>query len=65
MAGNKSHLEEIQRLASEMAMQIGLLTIDDSTATKYKEQTIAKVNAEEGLKEYQEDEIHNLQQVFE
>ena len=64
MAGNKTYLDEIKRHASEIAFNLRLLVIDDSTATKFEEQTIAKNNAEDWLKKYQEDELDKLK-VFE
>ena len=66
MAGNNtSQIKEIKRLASEMAFQFRALTIDDSTAKKFSEQTQAKIEAEEWLKKFQEDELDKLNQVFE
>ena len=61
---NENHIAEIKRLASEMAFQLKALVIDEDNANKFSEQTIAKDNAEEGLKMFQECDIYNLQKVF-
>ena len=53
---NKENLREIRRHASEMAFCLRLLAIDENNVTNFQEQTIAKNNAEEWLKKFQEDE---------
>lgn len=35
-----------------MAFNLGMLTVDENTTTKFEEQTIAKSNAEEWLKKF-------------
>ena len=61
---NKPQLDEIKRHASEIAFCISLLVVDDSTAGKFSEQTIAKENAAEGLKLFQECDIGGLVKAF-
>lgn len=64
MAGNNTNVTEIKRLASEMAFQLRALVVDDTTVSTFSEQTRAKVNAEEWLAKFQEDELDKLQTVF-
>ena len=68
MAGNNTnimHVNAIQGLLSEVARRLNLIEPDQSNASKFSDQTIAKEEAIEGLKEYEEGPIHKLQQVFE
>lgn len=69
MAGNNTnivHVNAIQGLLSEVACHLKEIEPDDkSNSNVFSDQTIAKENAEEGLKVYQDCDIHKLQQVFE
>lgn len=68
MAGNNTNIDQIKemrRLTSEIVFHLNLIEPDKTTANKYSEQTIAKENAEEWMKQFQVVDLHKLQQVYE
>ena len=73
MAGNNTnimHVNASQGLLSEVARRLNLIEPDKllpdmSNANSFSDQTIAKEEAIEGLKVYEECDIHKLQQAYE
>lgn len=68
MAGNNTnivHVNAIQGLLDEIIKRLKKLELDKDRAIKFSDQTIAKENALDWLKTFQEQDLHKLQQVFE
>ena len=68
MAGNNTniwHVNAIQGLISEICRHLKALEPSKETANVFSEQTIAKENAEEWIKQFEVVDIHKLQQAFE
>jgi len=68
LAGNNTnivHVNAIQGLLAEIGKHLKEIVPDKDSAIKFSDQTIAKENALDGLKIFQNCDVHKLQQVFE